>query len=77
MALPQRYAMTDKARGAYRKLLADVVELAGGGRLRLRARMGPRAWHFQLERDCAECGKPFAMRRSDAARCRRCVKEKR
>jgi hypothetical protein len=75
VALPARYAMTDKARGAYRQLLADVVELAGGGKLRLRASMGQRVWHFGLERDCVQCGRPFRMRRSDAARCRRCLRK--
>lgn len=71
--LPERYAMTDKTRGGYRQLLADVIELAGSGRFRLRARMGPRVWRFGLERDCGQCGRPFIMRRSDAVRCRRCV----
>ncbi len=73
--LPARYAMTDKARGAYHQLLADVVELAGGGKFRLRASMGPRVWKFSLVRDCVSCGRPFQMRRSDAARCRRCLRK--
>lgn len=74
VALPARYAMTDKTRGAYHQLLADVVELAGGGKFRLRASMGQRVWHFSLERNCVQCGRPFHMRRSDAARCRRCLR---
>lgn len=75
VSLPVRYAMTDKAREAYRQLLVDVVELAGGGRLRLRASMGARVWRFELERDCVSCGRPFRMQRSTAARCRRCVRK--
>jgi hypothetical protein len=75
VALPARYAMTDKARGAYHQLLADVVHLAGAGKFRLKASMGQRVWHFKLERDCVSCGRPFRMRRSDAARCRRCLRK--
>ena len=66
--------MRAKARTAYYLLLADVVELAGEGRLRLRMRMGPRVWRFALERDCAVCQRPFRLRRSNAARCWRCVR---
>lgn len=71
--LPQKYAMTLQTREAYRMLLADVVELASGGRYRLRSRMGPRTWRFQVEADCSECGRPFVIGRAGQVRCRRCI----
>ena len=70
---PLKYAMTDQGRAAYRGLLAAVVELAGGGRYRLVARMGPRRWTMALEADCTECGKPFKPRRAVQVRCARCI----
>lgn len=70
---PVKYAMTDQGRVAYRALLADVVELAGGGRYRLAAHLGPRRWSCALEADCANCGKPFKLRRAAQVRCGRCI----
>lgn len=71
--LPARYAMTDKVRAAYGQLLADVVELAGQGQLRVCMRLGPRRWRFHLERDCANCGRAFVPRRSNQVHCQRCI----
>lgn len=72
--LPAKYAMTARTRQAYRQLLADVIERAGAGRYRLRARMGPRRWRFQLEADCVQCARPFVLSRAGQVRCRRCIR---
>lgn len=74
VSLPHKYAMTPRTRQAYRQLLADVIERAGAGRYRLRARMGPRRWRFQLEADCVQCARPFVLTRAGQVRCRRCIR---
>lgn len=70
--LPAKYAMTAATRDAYRELLGAVVALASKGRLRLRAKMGPRAWSFAVVADCRSCGRPFTLKQSRQVNCPRC-----
>lgn len=69
--LAERYSPSDKARECYRRLLADVVQLASGGRFELVAHMGKRVWHFKLTGRCRACGRPFHPNRRTDVHCRR------
>lgn len=72
VAMPRKYQMADRARLAYWEILVHLVQLRAGDRYRLRGRQGPRRWRFQLEGDCANCRRPFRVRRAGARRCGRC-----
>ncbi len=71
--LSASHAMTETGRECYRRLLADLVQAATGGRFELVAHMGKRAWRFELVGQCAHCGRKFHPRRRTDRRCQRCI----
>jgi len=75
--LPVRYAMTAKGREAYRQLLAEAVVHFSDGRYLLKARMGQRVWHFELEAQCPRCGRLFHTQRWGIRRCIYCRRKER
>lgn len=74
VVMPRRYHMTPATRGAYARLLGDLVDLANRDRrsLAVRAHLGARRWRFALVTPCQDCGRPFALDRAGVVRCKRC-----
>lgn len=68
----KQFRMTDYTREAYRLLVADAVAIVSGGRLTVRAKMGPNVWRFDLVGRCKTCGKEFSVKRSGQVNCLRC-----
>ena len=70
--LRAKYAMTARARTAYRDLISDLVRLASDGRWRVRARLGRRVWRFEVMGGCPRCRRPFPVGHPRTVLCKRC-----
>jgi hypothetical protein len=70
--LRRRYQMNAHARQAYASAIAAAVSLATQGRVSIEAQLGRRAWRIVALTACAQCARPFAMRRISERRCPRC-----
>lgn len=73
-SLPVKYQMTDATRGAYARLIADLVALHDD-RLTLRARLGKRSWSFVIRAHCKNCQRSFTVTKARAVNCPTCIRK--